>query len=140
MDQLDPREVMTFLEERLPDIAAIIRNGFYQLTVEKGDDIRQIEIAVDLYAKNRGLTLQKREREILVMFLRFGTGNEARKKIVNQLDTTSGSISQYVIKLKKKKILQKKYESNRNYFVDPALVQLKDYIINKGNAVLIKYV
>lgn len=117
----------------------ILKEGFRIVTSNKEDNIALIYAIVQIYGISKNVHLTKREVEIMTMFIKYGTSSEGRKSIIKQLKITGGSISQYVIKLKSKGLLIKNYEDTNVCYVNPELLKITEYIIEKKGNLLIRF-
>ncbi|MCB1711371.1 MAG: hypothetical protein KDH96_02465 [Candidatus Riesia sp.] len=134
------KEAFETIKNLAPNIYKILDEGFYVINCDKKSDIEQIESVIKIYLHAKGIKLTPRAIELLVMYVKYDTSSESRKKIRRQIKMTAGTLNQNTSSLKRAGILKYPYKDSKKSEVDPALVRLREYMNKpkKGN-ILIKY-
>ena len=134
------REAFKTLKELAPEAYNLLQEGFYVINCKKRSDIEQIKSVVKIYLHAKGIKLTPRATELLVMYVKYDTSTESRKKIRRQINMTAGTLNQNTSSLKKKEVLIYPHKDGKKSEVDPALIRLREYMVNRGKGnILIKY-
>lgn len=143
MDKKDSAELKRALgsiERLAPKLYGVIKNSFYIINCKKRTDIEQIKSVTKIYLYAKGISLTPRATELLIMFIKYDTGTESRKKIRRQINMTPGTLNQNASNLKKAGVLIYPYADSKKSVIDPALIKLREYIVKGTNSnILIKY-
>lgn len=134
------KEALNTIEELYKPFYNVIETGFYRIICKKRTDLEQIESAVKIYLHAKGIHLTPRVIELLIMFVKYDTSTESRKKISRQIKMSRVAINQNVIAIRKAGLIRYPYEDAKKSIVHEDLKNLRKYIMDKGkNDILIAY-
>ncbi len=134
------KRAMNTMKELAPKMYGILEEGFYVINCKKKSPLEQIRSAVKIYLYAKTIKLTPRATELLVMFVKYDTSTASRKKIRRQIDMTAGTLNQNASNLRKAGILLYPYQDSKKSVIDPNLVALKKYMVQKRNGnILVKY-
>ena len=134
------KEALNTIEELYNPFYKVIETGFYRIVCKRRTDLEQIESAVKIYLHAKGIHLTPRVIQLLIMFVKYDTSTESRKKISRQIKMSRVAINQNVIAIRKAKLIKYPYEDAKKSIVHEDLIALKKYIIDKGkDDILIAY-
>ena len=135
------KDALKTIEELHPNMFNAIRVGFYRIKCKKRTDLEQIESAVKIYLHAKGIHLTPRVIELLIMFVKYDTSTESRKKISRQINMSRVAINQNVIAIRREGLIVYPYADAKKSVVNSDLKRLKEYIIDKNKSdILITYV
>lgn len=134
-------EALGVIRELSPRMFEVMRDGFHVLNCTRQESISQVEMVVKMYLHAKNIDLTPRVIKLLAWFVMYGTSTQARKKISRQIDMTGGTINQNASKLKREGLLVYPYDDSKKSIVDPALIKLKDYVMDpkKKGSILVKF-
>lgn len=138
----DIKEALDILSVVSPQIPKLITDGFYKLECDKTNDIEKISRIVEIYLAAKSIKVTTKPKELLIWFLKEGTGTAARKKIGKNFKPImqSTTLNQHALTLSRLGLIVYPYTDTKKSKVHPDLIKLRDYALKKGvKNILVEY-